>query len=155
MSATIMTATLKRIWKHRYIYTTYAHMHVRSGRATLTVPCSLRLFRLNADSALTESRWLLSRSFPLQHFPVILSFESMPCYFINNNNDVVSGYHTTPANHNVTPTRIEPDQYNPWNNSTNKSQAPEDGCTNFRDIIKQVTSSWSIFILLSRWCKVQ
>jgi len=22
------------------------------------------------------------------------------------------------------------EQYNPWNNSTNKSQAPEDGCIN-------------------------
>jgi len=31
----------------------------------------------------------------------------------------------------------------------NKSQAPEDGCTNIRNmlsVIKQVTSSWSIFI---------
>ena len=39
---------------------------------------------------------------------------------------------TTPPqpNHNVTPTHIEPEQYNPWNNSTNKSQAPEDGCIN-------------------------
>jgi len=39
---------------------------------------------------------------------------------------------TTPPqpNHNVTPTHIEPEQYNPCNNSTNKSQAPEDGCTN-------------------------
>ena len=36
------------------------------------------------------------------------------------------------SNHNVTPTHIEPEQYNPWNNSTNKSQAPEDGCINIR-----------------------
>jgi len=35
-------------------------------------------------------------------------------------------------NHTVTPTHIEPEQYNPWNNSTNKSQAPEYGCINFR-----------------------
>ena len=65
-------------------------------------------------------------------------------------------------NHNVTPTHIEPEQYNPWNNSTNKSQAPEDGCINIRkcwslnnEIIKQVTSSWSLFIQLSRWCMDQ
>ena len=32
----------------------------------------------------------------------------------------------------VTPTHIEPEQYNPWNNSSNKSQAPEDGCINKR-----------------------
>jgi len=37
---------------------------------------------------------------------------------------------TTPLqpNHNITPTRIEPEQYNPWNNSTNKSPSPVDGC---------------------------
>ena len=44
---------------------------------------------------------------------------------------------TTPPqpNHNVTPTHIEPEQYNPLNNSTNKSQAPEDGCTNIRNML--------------------
>jgi len=26
-------------------------------------------------------------------------------------------------------------QYNPWNNSTNKSQAPEDGCINIRNVL--------------------
>jgi len=44
---------------------------------------------------------------------------------------------TTPpqSNHNVTPKHIEPEQYNPWNNSTNKSQAPEDGCINIRNML--------------------
>jgi len=44
---------------------------------------------------------------------------------------------TTPSqpNHTVTPTHIEPEQYNPWNNSTNKSLAPEDGCTNIRNML--------------------
>ena len=44
---------------------------------------------------------------------------------------------TTPhqPNHNVTPIHIEPEQYNPWNNSTNKSQAPEDGCTNILNLM--------------------
>jgi len=44
---------------------------------------------------------------------------------------------TTPLhlNHTVTPTHIEPEQYNPRNNSTNKSQAPEDGCTNIRNML--------------------
>ena len=64
---------------------------------------------------------------------------------------------TTPPhpNHNVTPTHIEPDQYNPWNNSTKKSQAPEDGYINIetcwtlnKEIIKQVTSNWSLFTQL-------
>jgi len=44
---------------------------------------------------------------------------------------------TTPPqpNHNITPTHIIPEQYNPWNNSTNKSQAPEDGCINIRNML--------------------
>jgi len=44
---------------------------------------------------------------------------------------------TTPPqpNHNVTPTHIEPDQRNPRNNSTHKSQAPEDGCINIRNML--------------------
>jgi len=39
---------------------------------------------------------------------------------------------TTPPqpHHNVTPTHIEPDQCNPWNNSEHYSQAPENGCIN-------------------------
>ena len=44
---------------------------------------------------------------------------------------------TTPPqpNHNVTPTRIEPEQNNTWNNSTNKSQAPEDGSINIGNML--------------------
>jgi len=44
---------------------------------------------------------------------------------------------TTPPqpNHNVAPTHIEPEQYNPWSNSTNKSQAPEDGCINIQNML--------------------
>jgi len=30
---------------------------------------------------------------------------------------------------------IEPDQYNPWNNSAHKSQAPEDGCINICNML--------------------
>ena len=44
---------------------------------------------------------------------------------------------TTPTqpNHNVTPTHIVPEQYNPWNDSTNESQAPEDRCINIRNML--------------------
>jgi len=44
---------------------------------------------------------------------------------------------TTPPqpNHNVTPTHIKPEQYNPCNNLTSKSQAPEDGCINIRNML--------------------
>ena len=33
------------------------------------------------------------------------------------------------------PTHNEPEQYNPWNNSTYKSQAPEDECINIRNML--------------------
>jgi hypothetical protein len=48
-----------------------------------------------------------------------------------------SRYHNTSPqpNHNVTPTHIVPEQYNPWNNSTHKSQAPEDGSINIRNML--------------------
>jgi len=44
---------------------------------------------------------------------------------------------TTPPqpSHKVTPKHIEPDQYNPQNNSAYKSQAPEDGCINTRNML--------------------
>jgi len=50
---------------------------------------------------------------------------------------------TTPPqpNHHVTPTHIVPEQYNPWNNSTNKSQVPEDGCINIRNMLS--IKSWN------------
>jgi len=63
---------------------------------------------------------------------VLLWFDACWCY-------VVVWLHpdTTPLqpNHNVTPTHIESEQYNPWNNSTNKSQAPEGGCINIRNML--------------------
>jgi len=34
-----------------------------------------------------------------------------------------------------TKTSILTDQYNPWNNSAYKSQAPEDGCINIRNML--------------------
>jgi len=47
---------------------------------------------------------------------------------------------TTPPQpyHNVTPTHIEPEQYNPRNNSTHKTQAPEDGCINIQNILSVI-----------------
>ena len=45
------------------------------------------------------------------------------------------GTSASQLNHNVTPTHIEPEQYNPWNNSTHKSQAPEDGRINIRNML--------------------
>jgi len=66
---------------------------------------------------------------------------------------------TTPPqpNHNVTPTHIEPEQYNPWNNSTNKSQAPQDGCINIRNMlsIKQWNNKASDIKLVSLYSTIK
>ena len=71
---------------------------------------------------------------------------------------------TTPPqpNHTVTPTYIEPEQYNTWNKSTISRKLLKMDVLTFEtcwavnsEIIEQVTSSWSIFIQLSRWCTVQ
>ena len=58
-------------------------------------------------------------------------------------------------NHTVTPTHIEPEQYNPWNKSTISRKLLKMDVLTFEtcwavnnEIIKQVTSSWSIFIQL-------
>ena len=64
---------------------------------------------------------------------------------------------TTPPqpNHTVTPTHIEPEQYNPWNKSTISRKLLKMDVLSFEtcwavnsEIIKQVASSWSIFIHL-------
>jgi hypothetical protein len=64
--------------------------------------------------------------------------------------------------HIVTPTHIEPEPYNPWNKSTISRKLLRMDVLTFETcwtvnsgIIKQVTSSWSIFIQLSRWCTVR
>ena len=65
---------------------------------------------------------------------------------------------TTPPqpNHTVTPTHIKPEQYNPWNKSTVSRKLLKMDVLVFEtcwavngEIIKRVTSSWSIFI--QRW----
>ena len=62
---------------------------------------------------------------------------------------------TTPPqpNHTVTPTHIEPEQYNTWNKFTVSRKLLEMDVLTFEtcwavngEIIKRVTSSWSIFV---------
>jgi hypothetical protein len=64
---------------------------------------------------------------------------------------------TTPPqpNHTITPAHIEPQQYNPWNKSTISRKLLRMDVLTFEtcwavnsEIIKQVPSSWSIFIQL-------
>jgi len=78
---------------------------------------------------------------------------------------VVSGcrlkqcFHTTTPqpNHNVTPTHIEPEQQNPLNNLTNKSQAPEDGCIIIRNMLssKQWNNKASDIKLVSLYSTIK
>jgi hypothetical protein len=65
-------------------------------------------------------------------------------------------------NHTVTPTHIEPEQHNTWNKSAISHKLLKMDVLTFEtcwainsEIIKQVTSSWSTFIRLSRLCTVQ
>jgi hypothetical protein len=65
-------------------------------------------------------------------------------------------------NHTLTPTHIEPEQHNTWNKFTISRKLLKMDVPTFEtcwavnsEIIKQVTSSCSIFIQLSRWCTVQ
>ena len=65
-------------------------------------------------------------------------------------------------NHNVTPIHIELEQYNTWNKSTISRKLLKIDVLTLEtcwavnsEIIKQMTSSWYIFIELSRWCTVQ
>ena len=81
-------------------------------------------------STLGFSKWSLSLRFTQQYASPYACYVSSPSNSsrFDNPNNFWWGLHTdtTPPqpNHNVTPTQIEPEQYNPWNNSTNKSQAP-------------------------------
>ena len=66
------------------------------------------------------------------------------------------------VNHTVTPTHIEPEQYNTWDKSTicrnllKVDVLTSETCWALNnETKKQVTSSWSVFIQLSRWCTVQ
>ena len=70
---------------------------------------------------------------------------------------------TTPPqpNHNVTPTHIEPDTTNEVTQQTSRKVLRmyvltyETCWALSKEIIKQVTSSWSLFTQLWRWCTVQ
>ena len=61
------------------------------------------------------------------------------------------GYHTTPTRPQCNTNTHRTRTYNPWNNSTNKSQAPEDGCINIRNMlnIKQWNTKASDLKLVS------
>ena len=98
---------------------------------------------------------------------MLLWFDVCWCYGVVRLGGVVSGCRlkqcfslhkdTTPPqqNHTVTPTHIEPEQYNIRNKSTKSRKLLKMDVLTFEtcwavnsEIIKQVTSSWSVFIQL-------
>jgi len=131
-----------------YVYWTVHHLDGFIKRDQLDVTCFfISLFNAQHVSDVNTSilkslrliYWVIS-------WVVLLWFDVCWCYVVvwlgwcgirmqASACKPASGYHTTPANHHVTPTHIEPEQYNPWNNSTNKSQALEDGSINIRNML--------------------
>ena len=133
-------------WSNRccesYVYWTVHHLDSWIKRDLLDVTCFI-IYLFDAQHVSDVNTSIL-RSLRLicwvVSWVVLLWFDVCCCYVV-----VVwypyTGWSlhtdTTPPqpNHNVIPTHIEPEQYNPWNNSTNKSQAPEDGCINIRNML--------------------
>ena len=122
--------TRNKIILESYVYWTVHHLDSWIKRDQLDVTCFIiSLFNVQHVSDVNTS---------------ILRRLRLTCYFMGCIAQVrcmYSGFSlhtdTTPPqpNHNITPTHIEPEQYNPWNNSTNKSQDPEDGCINIRNML--------------------
>jgi len=129
-----------KFYDKSYVYWTVHHLDSWIKRDQLDVTCFIiSLFNVQHVSGVNASIlrslrlicWVIS-------WVVLLWFDVCWCYVV-----VWLGWcfrlhtDTTPLqpNHNVTPTNIVPEQYNPWNNSTNKSQAPEDGCINIRNML--------------------
>ena len=116
------------LFEKSYVYWTMHHLDIWIKRDQLDVTC-LIIPLFNAQQLLC---WVIS-------WVLLLWYDVFWCYIVVWLGwcGVVSGYHNTPSqpNHNVTPKYIIPELYNPWNNSTNKSQAPEDGCINIRNML--------------------
>ena len=117
--------------------------HENPSRGSRVVPCGRADGHGEANSRISqfcERAWNDIRTFhhSLKH-----------CFSLHTD--------TTPPqpNHTVTPTHIEPEQYNPWNKSTVSRKLLKVDVLTFEtcwaissEIINQVASSWSIFIRL-------
>jgi len=132
----------------RYVYWTVHHLDSWVKRDQLDVTCFvISLFNAQHVSDVNTS---ILRSLRLMcwviSWVVLLWFDVCWCYVVvwlgwcGIRMQVEAlvvlqpayGDHTTTAN---TPNHIEPEEYNPRNNSTHKSQAPEDECINIRNML--------------------
>jgi hypothetical protein len=98
----------------------------------------------------------------LFHYLMLNMFQMLVVWYLYAGWSLHKDTTPTQPSHTVTPTHIEPEQYNTWNKSTISRKLLRMDVLTFEtcwavnnEIIKQVTSSWSIFIQLSRWCMVQ
>jgi len=123
-----------------YVYWTVHHLDIWIKRDQLDVTCFIiSLFTAQHVSDVNSS---ILRSLQLIWcvitWVVLLWFDVCWCYVV-----VWLGWcfslhtNTTPHQpyHNVTHTHIEPEQYNPCNNASNKSQTREDWCLNNRNML--------------------
>ena len=123
-----------------YVYWTVHHLDIWVKRDQLDVTCFISLLNAqhvsDVNTTILRSLWLMCWVIiwvALIWFEVCWSYVVLWLWWcgIRMHTD------TTPPQpyHNVTPTHIEPDQCSPRNNSTHKSQAPEDGCINIRNML--------------------
>jgi len=141
---------LNSTWES-YVYWTVHHLDSWVNRDQLDVTCfNISLFNAqhvsDVNTSILRSLWLMCRVISwvvLIWFDVCWSYvvvwlwccgirmqvEALKCFSLHMD--------TKPPqpNHNITPTHIESEQYNPWNTWTNKSKAPEDGCINIRNML--------------------
>ena len=112
-----------------YVYCTVQHLDSWIKRDQLDVTCFI--ISLCTAQHVSDVNTSILRSLRLIWWVIslVVIFLVHVCFSLHPD--------TTPPqpNHNVTPTHIEPEQHNPWNTSTNKSQAPEDGCINIRNML--------------------
>jgi len=127
-----------RLWGS-YVYWTMHHLDSWIKRDQLHVTCFIiSLFNAQHVSDVNSS---ILATYLLSHFMGCIALVRcvlvlrcglagvLQCFSLHAD--------TTPPqpNHTVTQTHIEPEQYNLWNNSSNKSLAPEDGCINIRNML--------------------
>ena len=128
--------------RESYVYWTVHHLDSWVKRDQLDVTCFIiSLFNAQHVSYVNTS---ILRSLRLMcwviSWVVLIWFDVCRCYIVVwlwscGIRMQVEALVPQPAYHNVTPTHIEPDQRNPWNNSAHKSQAPEDGCINIWNML--------------------
>jgi len=129
-----------------FVYWTMCHLDSWIKRDQLDVTCFIiSLFNAQHISDVNTSIlrslrlicWVIS-------WVVLIWFDVCWCYVVDwlgwcgihmQVEALVLTNQSTQPIHNVTPTHTKPEQYNPWNNSTNKSQALEDGCINIWNML--------------------